>query len=106
MQMVKKIVWSSFAEEDFNIIIEYILKNWSNTTANQFIDLVDYIVKQISFQPKMYPIIHKRLKIRKCVLTQQNSLYYRESKELIEILRIYDNRQNPAKVKFKKADKD
>ena len=101
--MSKVIAWSSFAEEDLDIIIEYLLKNWNNQVALQFVDLVEYLTTQIAFQPKMYPIINKKLKVRKCVLTKHNSLYYRENKERIEILRIYDNRQNPRKLKFSKV---
>ena len=43
-----------------------------------------------------------KLKVRKCVITKQNSLYYRENSERIEILRIYDNRQNPRKLRLVK----
>jgi len=100
--MPKIIVWSSFAEEDLNRIIEYLLTNWNNQVTLQYVDLVDGLVTQIAIHPKMYPIINKKLRVRKCVITKQNSLYYRVNSERIEILRIYDNRQNPLKSKFSK----
>lgn len=34
-------------------------------------------------------------------MTKHNSLYYTERKGYIDILRIYDNRQDPQKLKFK-----
>lgn len=48
----------------------------------------------------MYPLIHKRLKIRKCVVSKHNSIYYREKKDFIEIVNVFDTRQNPNKLKF------
>jgi len=100
--MSRIIIWSPFAESDLDEIIEYLLANWSNQVILDYVDLVDSLIAQIGNQPKMYPIINKKLKVRKCVLTKQNTLYYRENKERIEILRIYDNRQNPIKLKFSK----
>lgn len=50
--------------------------------------------------PEKYPEIHAPLRIRKCVLTKHNSLYYRITNNQLEILRIYDNRQDPDLLKF------
>lgn len=100
--MSRIIIWSPFAESDLDGILEYLTANWSNQVILDYLDLVDRLIAQIGNQPKMYPIINKKLKVRKCVLTKQNSLYYRENKERIEILRIYDNRPNPKKLKFSK----
>jgi len=100
--MSRSIIWSPFAESDLDEILEYLIANWSNQVVHDYVDLVDRFIGQIGNQPMMYPIINKKLKVRKCVLTKQNSLYYRENKERIEILRIYDNRQNPKKLKFSK----
>jgi len=101
--MPRIIIWSPFAESDLDEILEYLIANWSNQVILDYLDLVDNLIAQIGNQPKIYPIINKKLKVRKCVLTKQNSLYYRENRERIEILRIYDNRQNPKKLKFSKV---
>lgn len=100
--MSRIVLWSPFAESDLDEILEYLLENWSNQVILDYVDLVDSLIAQIRDQPKLYPIINKKLKVRKCVLTKQNSLYYRENLERIEILRIYDNRKNPKKLKFSK----
>lgn len=44
------------------------------------------------------------MKIRKCVITKQNSLFYKIEGETIEIVRIYDTTQDPNKLEmlFKK----
>jgi len=36
----------------------------------------------------MFPLINKKLNVRKCVLTMQNSLFYRELKDSVELIRI------------------
>jgi plasmid stabilization system protein ParE len=98
--MPKQIIWSPLSETDFSTILEYLQKNWNNRIVLRFLEITNKIIRQISLNPKQFPIIQKRKKIRKCVITKQNSIYYRERKEYIDILRIYDNRQDPRKLKF------
>jgi plasmid stabilization system protein ParE len=98
--MPKSIVWSSMSEKDFESILDYLLANWDNKVANQFIQITDKLINQISINPKQFPIIHKNRKIRKCIITKYNTLFYRDRKECIDILRIYDTRQSPRKLKF------
>ncbi len=99
--MSKQVIWSPQSENDFSDILEYLAQNWNKRIVLKFIDIVDELINQISSNPKQFPIIQKQKKIRKCVITKHNSLYYREIKEFVDILRIYDNRQDPRKLKFK-----
>ena len=99
--MLKPIIWSPLSVNDFASIVDYLDKQWGAKVAIQFIDLIDNILYQISKNPRQFPVIYKRKKIRKCVLTKQNSLYYRDAKNRIEILRIYNTRQDPINLTFK-----
>lgn len=99
--MPKQIIWSPLSEKDFNEILNYLYDEWTEKVANKFINLTEEFIHQISINPKQFPIIHNRKKIRKCVITKHNSLYYRESKIQIDILRIYDARKNPKSLKFR-----
>jgi plasmid stabilization system protein ParE len=54
----------------------------------------------ISENPKLFPIVHNDLKIRKCVISKQNILFYREVHKNIEIVRLFDSRQDPKKLNF------
>jgi plasmid stabilization system protein ParE len=99
--MHKEIVWSPKAEIDFANILDYLNENWHEKVANQFIDLTEEFIDQISINPRQFPIIFNKEKIRKCVLTKHNTLFYRDSKSKIEILRIYDTRQDPDNLNFK-----
>jgi plasmid stabilization system protein ParE len=99
--MPKQIVWSPLAEQDFENILEYLAENWDNSVTNQLIDLTEEVVGQISNNPRQYPLIFKKEKIRKCVLTKHNTLFYRDNKSQVDILRIYDTRQDPKTLTFK-----
>lgn len=99
--MPKEIIWSPLSLSDMEAIVDYLFKSWSTDVINHFIDEVDLIVKQLSLHPKTFPLIHSKLKIRKCVISKHNSIYYREYRNKIQILRIYDNRQNPDNLRFK-----
>ena len=99
--MHKQIIWSPLSENDFAAILEYLNDNWDEKVTNQFISLTENILEQISINPRQFPVIYKRKKIRKCVLTKHNSLFYRFSKTQIDILRLFDTRQNPNTLTFK-----
>jgi plasmid stabilization system protein ParE len=99
--MPKPIMWSPQSEKDLGKILDYLAVKWDASVSIKFLDIIDSLVSQISGNPKQYPLIHKQLNIRKCVITKHNSLYYRNRKSFIEMLRIYDNRQDPEKLEFK-----
>jgi plasmid stabilization system protein ParE len=99
--MHRQVVWSPLAERDFANILEYLNKNWDEKVTNNFIDLTEELIGQISNNPRQFPVIYKKEKIRKCVLTKHNTLFYRDSKSRVDILRIYDTRQDPVTLTFK-----
>ena len=98
--MSKEIIWSSAAENDLIKILEYINLNWNTKVTHSFLDILDKNISQVSFTPDLFPVFNKSLNIRKCVITKHNTLYYENHYSEIVILRIYDVRQNPDKLKF------
>jgi len=98
--MTKKIIWSPQSEEDFKNILDYLASEWDANVAIKFIDLVDALLIQIANNPRQFPLIHKNYNVRKCVITKHNTLYYRNRRRHIELLRVYDNRQDPEKIKL------
>ena len=98
--MPKPIIWSNLSEKDFDNILDYLDKNWGQKVAANFIDLTENIVNQISINPRQFPICFKRKKVRKCILTKHNTIFYRDGKINVEILRIYDTRQDPHTLTF------
>ena len=98
--MSKPIIWSPLSEKDFENILDYLDKKWESMVASNFIELTENLLNQIAINPKQFPIFYKRKKVRKCVLTKHNTLFYRDGKTNIEILRIYDTRQDPNTLTF------
>jgi plasmid stabilization system protein ParE len=98
--MPKPIIWSPLSENDFENILNYLDKKWGYQVAFDFIELTENILNQIVINPKQFPVFYKRKKVRRCVLTKHNSLFYRDGKTKIEILRIYDTRQDPYTLTF------
>ena len=60
--MHRQIVWSPLAEIDFANILAYLNENWNEKVTNQFIDLPEEIIGQISINPRQFPIIYKKEK--------------------------------------------
>jgi plasmid stabilization system protein ParE len=98
--MHKQIIWSSKSVSDLENILDYLALEWDDSVALKFLDLIEVLLLQISIHPFQFPLIHKKLNIRKCVITKHNSLFYRNRKGHIEILRIYDTRQDPKKLEI------
>lgn len=98
--MPKKIVWSPQSQQDYTSILEYLENEWDYQTIQKFIDLTEELITQISINPKQFPIIQKKLKVRKCVITKHNTLFYRARKQHVDILRIFDTRQDPRKLSY------
>tara|TARA_B100000809_G_C15000088_1_gene481253 strand:+ start:709 stop:1005 length:297 start_codon:yes stop_codon:yes gene_type:complete len=98
--MIKQIIWSPAAEKDAEQILDFINTKWSKRVAAKFLNKLDDNIRLISEDPKLFPIIEDNLGVRKCVVTKQNSLFYRISDETIEIIRLFDTRQNPKSLTF------
>lgn len=98
--MPKPIIWSPQADKDLGEILDYLAEEWENSVSLKFLDLVDILLKQIAINPKQFPLINKSLNIRKCVITKHNTLFYRNKRTVIEVVRIYDTRQDPEKLQF------
>jgi hypothetical protein len=73
---------------------------WGKSALTKFLMKLERIIYQITINPKQYPEINTRLKIRKCVVTKQNTLFYKIKGENIEIVRLYDTLQDPNKLEI------
>lgn len=92
-----KIIWSSEARIDFLNVIDYLLTNWPEKVVNDFIDKVDHKLRVLSAQPFIGILSEKDPTVRSVLLSKQNRMYYSVSERTIELLNIFDTRQNPEK---------
>lgn len=50
-------------------------REWGRRGVNNFMDVTFRLIEQIAVNPKQFPMIYKKHKVRKCVLTKQNTLF-------------------------------
>lgn len=98
--MNKTIKWSSYAHNDLSNLLDYLEAKWNKKSCLQFLEKLDFCIDLIQKNPNLFPFFNKNLGIRKCVITKQNSLFYKITDTRIEVLRIYDTRQDDKTLKF------
>ena len=96
--MVKPVVLTPIAKADLENISDWLFEKWSLRVLDNFLDLYQAKISVIAKYPSRYPIIHQASKLRKAVLTKHNIILYREKEEYIEIVSIFDTRQDQQKV--------
>lgn len=96
--MVKPVVLTPTAKTDLENISDWLAEKWSLLVLDNFLDLYQAKINVIALYPSRYPIIHQPSKLRKAVLTKHNIIFYREKEEHIEIVSIFDTRQDPGKI--------
>ena len=97
-----KITWSAQAKRDYYKILEYLHENWGINEVKSYIDKTEEVLKVIREQPQAFIESTKRKNVRKGFVTRHNSLFYKvktQKKEIV-LLTFWDNRQNPAKLKY------
>lgn len=98
--MTRQIEWSPRATKEYLNLIDYLLDEWGERPARKFANRLETILAEISERPKMYPVTISRRNVRRCVVSKQASLYYRIRNEKIELITIFDTRQNPSMKKL------
>lgn len=97
--MIKPVTLSASAKVDFLDITAYLSERFGHQTAQHFIDEFQKAVTNIAANPRLYRIVFKRQKLRRCVLQKRCVIIYKTSRYHIEVVAIFDTRQDPGKLK-------
>ena len=89
-----EVVWTQESEQDYYTQIDILLERWGQPTAEKFADQAFETIEHIVAYPQMYARTDNP-EIRKAVVNQHISLYYRLEEQRITLLRFWPNRQNP-----------
>lgn len=89
-----EVIWSNDAISDYYQNIDYLLKEWSEKIAAEFIEDVDVTIELIKIHPELYTLTN-HLEVRKAVIRKQVTLYYKVSDQNIFLLRFWNTYQNP-----------
>ena len=96
-----KVFLSELAENKLLKLNDFLLENWNLKVRNDFIKKLTSRINQIKEQPESCPQSSEIKGLFKCVVTKQTTFFYRinfDRKE-IEIITVFDTRQNPNKLK-------
>ena len=96
--MSRKVVISKTAERKLEKLFEYLIKEWSLKVKKDFVEKLDSSIEIIKNQPEIFPESKKGKSLRKCVVTKQTTLYYRYNSKRINIVTLFDTRQDPNKL--------
>jgi plasmid stabilization system protein ParE len=95
-----KILWSKRAFEDLDGILNYLEENWTKKEVRKFVSKLHKRLILLSFFPKLYSESHQKKNVRKSVLTKQVVIYYSLNNNVVELIRLFDSRQQPSKLKL------
>jgi len=90
-----RIRYSHRALKEYKSILDYLMHNFGLQKAIKIDSYFDQLIQQIAKNPQMYPIFDHKKRIRKCVISQQTSLYYRITGNYIELISFRGNQMNP-----------
>lgn len=95
--MKKNVLWSEHAKIDYWKNIEYLIENWSESTAKKFINEVDFVLDIISIYPEMFQLTNYS-RVRCALIFKQISLFYRVNDDKIELIRFWNNHMDKEKL--------
>ena len=81
-------------------MITYLIEEWGEKSAKQFIGKVFNFLEILSEFPEIGSVENKEKNIRGFTVVKQVNLYYRIKNDKIILILFFDNRQNPKKKKL------
>ena len=99
MENTYKLIWSDEALQNLKGIIAYLEERWTNREIKKFARLLDRNLELIMDNPKFFPASDHSKELRRSVISKQVSLYYRIENQEVHIVSVFDNRQNPNRLK-------
>jgi len=99
MKSISKVVWSEEATENLKKIIQFLKENWTEKEIRKFAKKLEKQISIIKSQPHSFPKANN-FDVRRSVMTKQTSIYYNIHQDTLQIVSIFDNRQNLQKLKL------
>ena len=94
-----KLIWSDEALENLKGIIEYLEKSWTTREIKKFARLLDKNLNLIKENPQTFPKSNHSENFRRAVISKQVSIFYQIENQAVHIISVFDNRQNPRRLK-------
>lgn len=94
---MKKVIWTPTARKSLQQKTDFITELWNDQVAEEFLNQLDYRIKQIQRNPELAPTF-RNSEFRQLIIHKSVSLFYRNNPEHLKLLLVWDNRQNPAEL--------
>lgn len=94
------VVTTRFRKKLIKLLI-YLEREWGKIVADNFLKKIDRRIQTLSKQPYIGQSANQDELSRSILVTKHNRLYYRIKINEIEILNLFDTRQNPSKNPLK-----
>ena len=89
-----KVLWTDHALSELKQTVEFLDTNWTEKELEKFASKLDHTIEIISKSPEIFPVYIEQKKVRRAVLDN-----YRIKENVIEIVSLFANRQDPKKKK-------
>jgi plasmid stabilization system protein ParE len=96
---MREIKISIDAQKKTKILLEYIEAKWSVKVRVKFAKKLYDTLKIIRSNPEIFPKSVRNKKLHKCVVTKQTTLFYNFTSKRVNVVSLFDTRQNPSKIK-------
>ena len=94
---VRRLEFSNRSLIEIIAISEYIEYKWSIRSKDKFLELLNKNINLIKSNPNLFQVSNYA-NIHRCVVSKQTSVYFKFNSELIQIVSVFDLRQNPNKI--------
>jgi plasmid stabilization system protein ParE len=98
--MANEVKWTNRALYEYDKLVSYLFNEWGENIAGRVINEINQTIVRIAKSPEQFPVFIKKKELRRCVASPQASIFFYVKNNVIEILSIFDNRQNPRKLKL------
>ncbi len=99
--MADILIWTTRARDEYAKLQNYLYGQWGDEITTRVLKEIDHTINRIKNTPEQFPVFRKVKKVRRCVASPQTSIYFRIiDKDIVEIISVFDNRQNPKKRKL------
>lgn len=98
MGKIYKVKWTLIAAEEYQYSVDWLLKHWNEKIAIQFVDAVENKIALLKKFPLLGNPSSSIAGCRKTLVPPYHILLYKTENETIEIIRLFDGRQNPEKI--------
>lgn len=91
--------WSSESARRTDQIIKYLFENWTEREVKNFLLALEGFEEIVSRFPHIYPPSNQKKGHHRAVIMKQISILYSLERNIIKVHTLFDNRQDPSKLK-------